>query len=52
MVEPFLQDVNVLLDQNYLHILPLDEDIDKELRLEIEEDEGKETVEYLTLLKK
>ena len=52
MVEPFLQDKNVFLDLNYHHILPLDKDIDKGLHLEVEEEEGKEALEYLTLLKK
>ena len=52
MVEPFLENINVFLDLNYSHILPLDEDIDKELRLEVDEEGDKEAVEHLTLLKK
>ena len=52
MVEPFLQDINVFPDLNYHHILPLDEDIDKELCLEVEQEDDKEAIEYFTLLKK
>ena len=51
MVESFLQDINAFLDLNYHHIPPLGKDIDKELCLEVEE-ENKEAMEYLTLLKK